>query len=153
MYFRPIENGFVEDRETRYPLYKMSSSIVYTSECPMCQYPSPDFEALAHPKAMRTAHDLAMKKAEIPIVDFEKVDIYLLYFRRIYKHELKRNIKILVARADHECLIRNLDKEVCSYHSENQMWYETEEFGKKGDDLKEAETEYTNSKWPKLESP
>jgi hypothetical protein len=119
----------------------------------MCQYPYPDVEALAHPKAMRTAHDLAMKKSETPLAEFEPLDIYLLYFRRIYTHELKRTKKILAARAVHECLVRNLDKEVCSYHSENQMWYESEQFEKKGDDLKQAETEFRNSKWPKGASP
>jgi hypothetical protein len=127
--------------------------MVYTTECPMCQYPYPDFEVLAHPKAMRTAHDLAMKKSESASGEFEKVDIYLLYFRRIYEHELKRTKKILTARAEHECLLRNLDKEVCCYHAESQMWYETEEFGKKEDYVKDAEKEYCNSKWPKSASP
>jgi hypothetical protein len=112
-----------------------------------------DMKTLAHPKAMRTAHDLAMKKSETVVGEFEKVDIYLLYFRRIYDHELKRNMKILYAREELACLIRNLDKEVCSYHQESQMWYETEEFGKKKDYLKDAEKEYRESKWPKSESP
>ena len=112
-----------------------------------------DFKVLAHPKAMRTAHDLAMKKSESVVGDFEKVDVYLLYFRRIYEHELKRNTKILAAREEHARLVRNLDKEVCSYHEESVGWYISDTFGKKKDYLKDAETEYRNSKWPKSGSP
>jgi hypothetical protein len=33
------------------------------------------------------------------------------------------------------------------------MWYESEEFGKKKDYLKDAEKEYRESKWPKGASP
>jgi len=119
--------------------------------CPMCTeytYES-DMKTLAHPKAMRTAHDLAMKKSESATGEFEKVDVYILYFRRIYEHELKRNMKILYAREELACLLRNLDKEVCSYHQESQAWYEDEEFGKKKDYLKDAEKKYRESKWPK----
>jgi hypothetical protein len=108
-----------------------------------------DFKESAHPKAMRTAHDLAMKKSESASGEFEKVDVYLLYFRRIYEHELKRRMAIMYAREDLACLLRNLDKEVCGYHQESQMWYETEEFGKKKDYLKDAEKNYRESKWPK----
>jgi uncharacterized protein YfaT (DUF1175 family) len=108
-----------------------------------------DMKTLAHPKAMRTAHDLAMKKSESATGEFEKVDVYLLYFRRIYDHELKRNMKILYAREELACLVRNLDKEVCSYHQESQAWYESDEFGKKKDYLKDAEREYRETKWPK----
>ena len=123
--------------------------------CPMCaeyKYES-DFNTLAHPKAMRTAHDLAMKNSENVVGEFEKVDVYLLYFRRIYDHELKRNMKIMYAREELACLIRNLDKEVCSYHEESVGWYISDTFGKKKDYLKDAETEYRNSKWPKSGSP
>lgn len=117
----------------------------------MCDEPcrEAEFTTVAHPKAMRTAHDLAMKKSESASGEFEKVDIYLLYFRRIYDHELKRRLEIMYAREDLAVLLRNLDKEVCGYHQENQMWYETEEFGKKEDYLKAAEKKYRESKWPK----
>jgi hypothetical protein len=108
-----------------------------------------DFKPIAHPKAMRTAHDLAMKKADTATGEFEKVDVYLLFFRRIYEHELNRTMTILHARDELACLLRNLDKHVCSYHRESQMWYEDETFGKKKDYLKDAERVYRDSKWPK----
>lgn len=120
--------------------------------CDEYSYPS-DFKTEGHAAAMRTAHELAMKKSETTIGDFEKVDVYLLYFRRIYEHELKRKTKILAARAEYACLLRNLNREVCSYHAESQMWYESEEFGKKKDYMKDAEREYSSSKWPKSASP
>ena len=117
----------------------------------MCDEPSreAEFMTLAHPKAMRTAHELAMKKSESVSGEFETVDIYLLYFRRIYDHELKRRLEIMYAREELAVLLRNLDKEVCGYHQESQMWYDTEEFGKKKDYLKDAEKNYRESKWPK----
>jgi hypothetical protein len=123
--------------------------------CPMCHeyMHEAGFKTPAHPKAMRTAHDLAMKKSESATGEFEKVDVYILYFRRIYDHELKRNMKILYKREELACLLRNLDKDVCDYHQESQMWYETEEYGKKKDYLKDAEGEYRETKWPKGGSP
>ena len=108
-----------------------------------------DFKSVAHPKAMRTAHELALKKSSTASGEFDAVDVYLLYFRRIYEHELKRTMKILYAREELACLVRNLGKEVCSYHSESQGWYEDETFGKKKDYLKSEEKEYAETKWPK----
>jgi hypothetical protein len=121
--------------------------------CTEYKYES-DFKPVAHPKAMRTAHELAKKESEKVLpAGFDAVDVYTLFFRRIYEHELKRNMKILYAREELACLLLNLDKEVCSYHQESQAWYESEEFGKKKDYLKDAEKEYRESKWPKSASP
>ena len=128
------------------------SGYVSTLECPMCQYDSGDIDALAHSKAMHTAHDLAMKKSETPFDGFDKLDIYLLYFRRIYTHERKRTGKILAARASYKSLIENLDKEVCCYHAENQHWHHSGEFGDTEEGRKKDEAEFRNSKWPKMET-
>jgi len=136
--------------DSDYDWRRMPQGYCDTDKCPMCKEYTylEDFKSTAHPKAMRTAHELALTKSSTASGEFEAVDVYLLYFRRIYEHELKRTMKILYRREELACLVRNLGKEVCDYHSESQGWYESEKFGKKKDYLKDAETTYANSKWP-----
>jgi hypothetical protein len=120
--------------------------------CPMCKQHmyEEDFKPIAHPTAMRTAHELAKKESEKVLpAGFDAIDVYTLFFRRIYEHELKRTMKILYKREEHACLLRNLDKDVCGYHEESVMWYQEETFGPKKTYMKNAEDEYRNSKWPK----
>ena len=92
-------------------------------------------------RAAQTAHVLAMEQADISDTRFTWIELYKLYFDRIYEHEYKRNEYVERERAE-----MRLRKEVgvgalCGYHGEfDDKFVERVH--------RDLEAKYAKSKWP-----
>lgn len=75
---------------------------------------------------------------------FDFVDLYPIYYRKIFQHELARNMKVEEERLSWSSTkhARANKLPLCSYHNEfSQMYHDLVH--------KSVETEYSRSKWPK----
>ena len=119
-----------------------------TDPCPICEDIRVDTTAkkISHGRATKTAHALAIHKADEGIPGLEWTEVYGLFFPKIYKHELERNLKLereLVSEASVE---KHKDHpDVCGYHSENVGWAED---GSHEKCMKSLRRWYGESKWP-----
>jgi hypothetical protein len=115
--------------------------------CPVCkELGSGKVEGVAKARAAKTAHVLAIKEAEKALKiskDFSFVDLYTLYFRKIYEHEYERNH--YVERERISCFL-SIDLKnkpnLCGYHNEFEDGYKIYIH-------KKVEAKYAKSKWPK----
>lgn len=116
--------------------------------CPMCKdLPKCEVRAkeTARQRASRTAHKLATDQAEVGYAGLEWLEIYTLFFARIYKHEYERNLTFERAIENEKNTIRHQDDDnVCGYHWENVMWLHD---GFHKDTMKEVRREYATSKY------
>ena len=115
--------------------------------CPVCkELASGKVEAIAKARAANTAHVLAVKEAEKALKknkEFSFVDLYTIYFRKIYDHEYARNHYVERERITYFESVNPKNREtICDYHCEFE-----DEFKKKV--YKEVEKNYAKSKWPK----
>lgn len=118
------------------------------NECPICKdWCGANSAAISKKRASRTAHILAMKKADEGLADLEWEEVYSIFFPKIYKHEYERNLILEREIELEESLERNKhDPDVCDYHMENIGWTE-DGFHKKT--MKALRRRYAESKWPK----
>ena len=118
------------------------------SECPICNdWCGPKSKEISHKRAARTAHELAMKKADEGIIGLEWVEVYGLFYPKIYKHEFERNLKLERELELDESVKRNeKHPDVCDYHGENIEWMND---GSHDKTMKELRHKYSTSKWPK----
>ncbi len=102
-------------------------------------------EAKAKARAAKTAHVLAVKEAEKALKknrDFSFVDLYTIYFRKIYEHEYLRNQYVESERITYFESVNPKNRgSICDYHCEFE-----DEFKKKV--YKVVELNYARSKWP-----
>ena len=115
-------------------------------KCPICNQDETEWRRIAKARATKTAHALAIKKADEGIQGLEWEEVYALYFPKIFKHEHERNIRYereaaLDKLVRKYCYTRNPD--ICGYHSENLGW-----FAEYGSPMKGVRKDYANSKWP-----
>lgn len=118
------------------------------AECPICNdWCGPKSKEISHKRAAKTAHVLAMKKADEGIPGLEWQEVYALFYQKIYKHEYARNLELEREIELEESVKHNLHNlDVCEYHQENVMWYED---GTHAKVMKKRRHEYAISKWPK----
>lgn len=118
-----------------------------SSLCPICQdWCGPKSREISHKRASRTAHALAMVKADEGIVGLNWEEVYSAYFPKIYKHEFKRNIVLEREIELEKSVKRNkYHPDVCSYHQENIGWMNDPEMNV----MKDLRRNYAQSKWPK----
>lgn len=118
------------------------------SECPICNdWCGPKSKEISHKRAARTAHELAMKKADEGIAGLEWQEVYALFYPKIYKHEYARNLELEREIELEASVKRNVTHpDVCDYHEENVMWMED---GTHAKTMKELRHKYATSKWPK----
>lgn len=113
--------------------------------CPVCiRNSSGIIEDVSHKRATAAAHSIAMRIASDNNADdthrMSFLDVYCLYFRRVYEHEYERSRRIEVERI----VWKNLKtKGKCDYHSEFDCDFK---FCKKV--YQECERKYSTSKWP-----
>lgn len=118
------------------------------SECPICNdWCGPKSKEISHKRASKTAHVLAMKKADEGIAGLEWQEVYALFFPKIYKHELQRNLELEREIELEESVKRNAENpDVCDYHQENIGWMND---GFHKETMKDLRHKYATSKWPK----
>lgn len=117
-------------------------------KCPICNQDETEWRRIAKSRAIKTAHSLAIKKADEGIEGLEWEEVYAIYFPKIFKHEHKRNLQY-ERELELDRLVKKYyyypDPNICSYHQENLGWYGD---GMHSKTLKRTCTEYSNTKWP-----
>jgi hypothetical protein len=94
-------------------------------------------------KSAQTAHVLAMKEVQKKREgEFTFVELYSIYFNRIYEHEYSRNLYYMRNKHEHE-LYKSAVKtgNLCYYHGEF-----SEAFNEQV--MKDLDKEYTHNEWP-----
>jgi hypothetical protein len=117
------------------------------ADCPICKdWCGPKSKEISHKRAARTAHVLAMKKADEGLVDLEWQEVYAMFYPKIYKHEYRRNLELEREIELEESVMRNQhNPDVCGYHQENIAWMGDPQMNV----LKDLRRNYAVSKWPK----
>ena len=116
------------------------------SECAVCSGGG-DKPVLAavEKKSAQTAHVLAMKEVEKKRGgEFSFVELYSIYFKRIYDHEYSRNLYYMRNKHEHE-LYKSAVKtgNLCDYHGEFD-----EAFNEQC--MKDLDKKYARNKWPNV---
>lgn len=116
-------------------------------KCPICEdWCGPKSKEIAQKRAARTAHELAMKKANEGIAGLEWEEVYGVFFPKIFKHEFERNLKLERELELDESVKRNeKHPDVCDYHYENITWMND---GTHKKSMKDLWRRYHKSKWP-----
>jgi len=110
--------------------------------CPCCEYLDSNAAAhVAHKRASQRAHTLAMKEVENCDAKFFFLELYGIFFPRIYKHEYDRELHFEREKQQLTLQLKpeNADK-LCCYHGEFTNAYNTEIF-------KEVKQLYDIGKW------
>lgn len=118
-------------------------------KCPICNHDDSEMMRIVKARATRTAHALAIKKADEGIAGLEWEEVYAIYFPKIFKHEHKRNLRYegeLVLDKLVRKYYENPDPNICCYHEENVGWYAD---GSHDETMKKTRKDYADSKWPK----
>jgi hypothetical protein len=100
-------------------------------------------QAAVEKKSAKTAHILAMKQVEQKgSSEFSFVELYTIYFNRIYDHEYGRNLYYMRNKHEHE-IYKSAVKtgHLCDYHGEF-----SEAFNEQV--MKDLDKEYAHNKWP-----
>lgn len=94
-------------------------------------------------RSAKTAHELAMKEAEKKASkDFSFVELYTIYFKRIYDHEYSRNLYYMRNKHEHEIYKKALKtQELCYYHGEFDPGFNEK-------CMKGLDAKYSKCKWP-----
>jgi len=110
--------------------------------CPCCKYGyTKKAEKVAHKRASQRAHNLAMKEAESEDARFTFLELYGMFFPRIYKHEYDRELDFEREKQQLNIQLKpeNADR-LCSYHGEFTNTYNIDIF-------KEVKIKYDKGKW------
>lgn len=117
-------------------------------KCPMCRdYQECETRAknTARKRASRTAHQLASIQAEVGYAGLDWLEIYGVFFPKIFKHEYERNFKFeRDIEFEKNTILHEDDPNVCEYHWENVIWMH-DGFHKKT--MKEVRHKYATSKY------
>jgi hypothetical protein len=126
---------------------RMSMWDKYPSNCPICKdWCGPESTRIAKGRAAKTAHALAKEKADAGMPGLDWLDVYMVFFPKIYIHELKRNLTLERQLELTKSVERNQNHpDVCEYHWENVMWFRD---GTNAKVTREVQKEYDESKWP-----
>jgi hypothetical protein len=112
------------------------------SDCVICKnQETGDAEKVAMKRAAATAHELAMNEAEKGDKRFSFLELYGVFFSKIYKHEYKRELTMESERQQH--VLRFDPKNahtLCDYHNEFDDAFCLEVY-------EETKKTYSNSKW------
>lgn len=75
------------------------------------------------------------------------LDVYNVFFPKIYIHELKRNLALEREIELEKSMEKNKDHpDICAYHCENFMWFDDKK--RHAESKKEQQKDYDESKWP-----
>lgn len=94
-------------------------------------------------KSAQTAHELAVKEAQKRRGgEMTFVELYSVFFKRIYDHEYARNLYYMRNKYEHELYKKALEKgELCHYHGEFDPGFNEK-------CMKDLDVKYAKSKWP-----
>ena len=113
---------------------------VREEDCIICKnQKTGDAERIARARAATTAHALAMKESEAGDSRFSFLELYGIYFPKIYTHEYKREHTMERERQEH-ILYFSGNGPICYYHSEFDDDFVLECY-------KKTEQEYAESAW------
>lgn len=117
-------------------------------KCPICNdWCGPNSMKIAQGRAAKTAHALAKDKADAGMAGLGWLDVYNVFFSKIYIHELKRNLALERELELEKSVEKNQNHpDVCGYHCENVGWFQEEKENAKTKNSKRKE--YDASKWP-----
>lgn len=103
-------------------------------------------EEIARKRASRTAHQLASDQADVGFAGLEWLEVYGIFFPKIFKHEYDRNLKFERELEQERIVKWHQDHPgICGYHSESVGWLHD---GFHAKCMKELRREYATSKWP-----
>jgi hypothetical protein len=94
-------------------------------------------------RSAKTAHELAMKEAiKKASKDFSFVELYTIYFKRIYDHEYSRNLYYMRNKHEYQLYKEALKTwALCDYHGEFDLGFNET-------CMKDLDKKYSRNKWP-----